>query len=532
MDETFRMTYQQYLKDESRTTGFADSISFPESEEEVRADLKKYCGQGIPVTVQGARTGLTGGCVPFGGHILNTSRLDRFLGMEKAEDGSFLVRLQPGIALSRLRSLLAEKSLPAELFDAASLAVYEEFRKAPEQFFPPDPTESSAFLGGIASCNASGSRSYLYGPMRPYVQALRLALSDGDVLSLRRGQCFAEGRTLAVTTEQGRRIEVPLPTYQMPACKNASGYFAADGMDAIDLIIGSDGTLGVLTELTLKLVPAPKVIWAVSAFFPDEAAAIRFAEALRPVVKTAAAVEYFDGNALQILRNQKENNAAFSSLPVIAPDADCCVYVELHCGSEEEALQNLYLTGDILTECGGSPDKTWTARNKNDRDLLIFFRHAVPESTNMLIDVRRQADPSITKLGSDMSVPDGKLAEIVKVYRETTKKLHLETATWGHIGSNHLHVNIIPRDHEDYVRGKALFSRWAESVTALGGAVSAEHGVGKIKRDFLRIMYGENGLREMALVKAAFDPSLMLARGNLFPEELLEEIAAERREKA
>ena len=523
MEDSFRDTYRQYLKDESRTVGYADSISFPKTEEEVSEDLKTHCGKGIPVTVQGARTGLTGGCVPFGGHILNTSGLDRFLGMEMAEDGSFLIRVQPAVPLSRLRSLLAEKSLPTEGWSEESLAVYEQFRMAPEQFFPPDPTESSAFLGGIAACNASGSRSYLYGPMRPYVMGLRLALTDGDILVLRRGECFAEGRSLSVTTVSGRTIQAQLPSYRMPSCKNASGYYAADDMDAIDLIVGSDGTLGVLTELTLKLIPKPKVIWAVSVFFKDEPMAIRFTEALRPEIKNAAAIEYFDGNALQILRNQKANNAAFSSLPVIPEGAGCCIYAELHCASEEEAGETLYRIGEVLTECGGSEADTWVARDDKDKNLLIFFRHAVPESTNMLIDIRRQSDPSITKLGSDMSVPDGKLAEIVRVYRKTTAEAGLDTATWGHIGNNHLHVNIIPANHEDYVKGKALFSRWAETVTSLGGAVSAEHGVGKIKRDFLKIMYGKEGLLEMAAVKAAFDPTLMLARGNLFPEEILDE---------
>ena len=523
MDETFRITYQQYLKDESRTTGYAESISFPKSEEEVRADLRHYCGSGIPVTVQGARTGLTGGSVPFGGHILNTSGLDRILGMEQTEDGSFLVRLQPAVALSRLRSHLADKSFPTECFSESDLAVYEAFRKAEEQFFPPDPTESSAYVGGIAACNASGSRSYLYGPMRPYVEALRLVLSDGDVLALRRGQCFAKGRSFSVTTEGGREISSVLPSYRMPECKNASGYYAADDMDMIDLIIGSDGTLGVLTELTLKLIPKPKVIWAASLFFGNETDAIRFTEAVRPKIRNAAAIEYFDGNALEILRKQKENNAAFSSLPVIPEDAGCCIYVELHCAAEEEAKDTLYRIGGILTECGGNESDTWAARDDKDKNLLIFFRHAVPESTNMLIDIRRQTDPTITKLGSDMSVPDGKLSEIVRVYRETTGEEGLETATWGHIGSNHLHVNIIPKNHEDYVKGKALFNKWAAVVTSLGGAVSAEHGVGKIKRDFLRTMYGREGLLEMARVKKAFDPTLMLARGNLFPEELLKE---------
>ena len=115
----------------------------------------------------------------------------------------------------------------------------------------------------------------------------------------------------------------------------------------------------------------------------------------------------------------------------------------------------------------------------------------------------------------------------LKEFVATIRELGLESATWGHIGSNHLHVNIVPRNHEEHVKGKELFGRWAEIITAMGGAVSAEHGVGKIKRDFLRTMYGKEGLLEMARVKAAFDPTLMLARGNLFPEEILEEIASE-----
>ena len=139
----------------------------------------------------------------------------------------------------------------------------------------------------------------------------------------------------------------------------------------------------------------------------------------------------------------------------------------------------------------------------------------------MLIDLRRVRYPDITKLGSDMSVPDGKLADIVKVYRDTCREENLDYATWGHIGNNHLHVNILPKNPEEYKKGKALFARWAQIVTDMGGAVSAEHGVGKIKRDFLRIMYGDKHLREMAAVKKAFDPACVLGRGNLFPEEMI-----------
>ena len=140
----------------------------------------------------------------------------------------------------------------------------------------------------------------------------------------------------------------------------------------------------------------------------------------------------------------------------------------------------------------------------------------------MFIDERKKVDPIITKLGADMSVPDQYLSEVVSLYRTTLQEKGLETATWGHIGNNHLHVNILPRDGEDYRKGKALYARWARAVTAMGGAVSAEHGVGKLKRDFLKVMYGEQHILEMARMKQTLDPGFQFGRGNLFPTDILQ----------
>ena len=145
----------------------------------------------------------------------------------------------------------------------------------------------------------------------------------------------------------------------------------------------------------------------------------------------------------------------------------------------------------------------------------------------MLIDERRREEPSITKLGSDMSVPDDRLRDVISLYRSTLAQEGLESAAWGHIGNNHLHVNVLPRNAEEYARGKALFARWAKDVAAMGGAVSAEHGVGKLKRDFLTTMYGSEHVSEMARLKLAFDPACQLGRGNLFDAALLDEVRRE-----
>lgn len=519
--QPWSVEFDDFLHDESRNRGHAETISFPRTEEDVRVAVRELHADAVPITVQGARTGLAAGAVPQGGHVLNLSRMNRCLGLRQDERGRFFVRVQPGLVLSELRKYLAAKAIPADGWDAASLAYLAALAEAPEQMFPTDPTETSATLGGMAACNASGARSYRYGAMREHVTALRLVLADGDVLALRRGACRADGRRLALTTEGGRHIDVALPRYEMPHAKNASGYFVADDMDAMDLIVGSDGTFGIITELELALLPAPDVTWGVSCFFAEESQAVAATIAARERMRHAAALEYFDPAALDVLRRARATGSAFAALPELPESFGCCLFVELQAASGEEAMEDVERLGKLVEEVGGDTCASWVARTAVDRETLRFFRHAVPESVNMLIDERRRTEPAITKLGSDMSVPNERLADVMALYRSTLAEAGLEAAVWGHIGNNHLHVNILPRTREEFTRGKELFCRWAREVTAMGGAVSAEHGVGKIKRDFLKIMYGEDAIARMVHLKLAFDPAAQLGRGNLMPEQLL-----------
>ena len=524
--------FEEYVRDESRTVGEAESISFPTSEDEVRDTLRELHAAGTPCTVQGARTGLAAGAVPHGGHVLNLSRMDRELGLRRDEQGRFYLTVQPGLVLATLRKQLSGKSLATDGWSEESLATLDDLYAGPEQFFPTDPTETSAAIGGMVACNASGARSYGYGPVRPHVSALHVVLADGDVLALRRGEVRAQGRTLRLVTEGGRELSLDLPTYEMPHTKNASGYYVEDDMDAIDLFIGSDGTLGVVTEVELALSPSPAVVWGVSCFFTSEVAALDFTCAVRPALAHAAAIEYFDAGALSILRSQREKSAAFASLPAVDERFSCCVYLELDCETEQDAAAELYRIGDAMGEVGASELDTWVARTDVDRECQRFFRHAVPESVNMLIDERRRTEPAITKLGSDMSVPDDRLHDVVALYRRTLAEAGLESAAWGHIGSNHLHVNVLPRNMVDFSAGKELFASWAAEVTRMGGAVSAEHGVGKIKRGFLETMYGPEHIREMARLKCELDPAGQLGRGNLFGEELLDAMAGKAADEA
>ena len=160
--------FNEYVRDESRTVGEADTISFPTTEQDVRDLLRELHGDGtvhadgtpggaVPITVQGARTGLAAGAVPYGGHVMNLSRMTGFLGLCRGEDGTYYLRLQPGVVLSALRKALADKAIPTDGWDEESLKALDELYAGPEQFFPTDPTEASACLGGIVACNASGS---------------------------------------------------------------------------------------------------------------------------------------------------------------------------------------------------------------------------------------------------------------------------------------------------------------------------------------------------------------------------------------
>lgn len=511
--------YPDCLRDESRLTGAADSISFPRSEDELKNGLASARDVGRAVTTQGGLTGITGGAVPNGGHVLNLSRMDRVLGLRRsAADGAWLLSVQPGILLAGLRDSLAGLDFDTEAWTAESIRALAEIRaEADTFFFAPDPTESSASIGGMASCNASGALSFFYGPTRRHIHSARIVLADGSVLTLERGREAAEARTYNVCTDTGRRVSGQLPRYKMPNVKNAAGYFAEDDMDLLDLFIGSEGTLGIFSQLELRLVPSPVSCWGVTVFLPSEDAVCEFVESVRAADRSPVAIEYFDSLALDLLRRQKETNPAFGELPEIPADWDSAVYVEYHGGNDDQVEAAVADMCDTLTQCGGSDESTWLASGKADMQKLKDFRHSVPEAVNLLVDERRKQEPGLTKLGTDLAVPDPALRATLRMYREDLATAGLEHLVFGHIGNNHVHVNILPHTMREYEVGKELYANWAGAAVRLGGTVSAEHGIGKLKTALLEEMYGPAGIEEMRRVKASFDPEWLLNEGNLFP---------------
>lgn len=495
--------YQEYLHDESRRVGAADSISFPKTEIEVVETVKAIHGRGSTITTQGALTGLAAGAVPDGGHILNLSRMNEIGPIRRDErSGEYILTVQPGALLTDIRKFVEKEGF----------------------FFPPDPTEASASIGGMIACNASGAVSHFYGPTRKWIHSIRVVLSNGLTLSLRRGEYRAQGRTFSISTGYGQAISGELPSYTMPNVKSSAGYYAADDMDLLDMFIGMEGTLGIITKAELRLIPKPNAIVALTAFLPSESIALKFVRAMRgeqvegiPLVNpNPVAIEFFNSNALNLLRRAKSTNAAFANIPALRPDSHTAVYIELHADSENAIEKSMAQVMEVMTKLGASDKDTWYADSDRELETLKAFRHATPEAVNLLIGKRKKIFNQLSKLGTDMSVPKSALESTLEMYNAGLKESKLDSVIFGHISDNHLHINILPNDMEEFVLGKSLYASWGKHVLALGGSISAEHGIGKIKTPFLELMYGEEGVAQMRALKKLFDPEMMLNPGNLF----------------
>ena len=283
---------QSYLTDASyMRDGHADRVVFPESAEEVSEVLAKATRDRTPVTVSGAGTGTVGGRVAFGGIVLATDRLNRIKSITPNQSGGGGAAVaEAGVVLSDFQRAVEAKGL----------------------LYPPDPTERSCFLGGTVATNASGARTFKYGPTRRYIERATIALANGELLDLRRGQLQADHkRRITIPLPNGHSINAQLPSYQMPHTrKNATGYFSTDKMDVLDLFIGSEGTLGVIVEVETRLLEKPEAILGGVVFFADDKNVLNFVgEARKQSLENrvnskmgldARALEYFDQESLSL----------------------------------------------------------------------------------------------------------------------------------------------------------------------------------------------------------------------------------------
>jgi len=408
------------ITDASGFEGWAESTVAPRSEAELPF--------GEPITLVGGNTGVTGGGVPQGGLLVSLRHFDKL----EIHDG--YASVGAGVLLKDLQ--------------AAALRT--------GQFYPPDPTENWASVGGTIATNASGSRSFKYGATRRWIRSLRVATMDGQVRTFHRGD----------------RIDFDVPSLPVPrTTKTTAGYPLQPGMDWIDLFAGSEGTLGIVLEAELTLLPEPKELLTGVVFFSGEPP-----EDWRGIPGLRM-LEYFDANSLRLL-NAPGNSALLVEQE--NPDLDAW-------------------------DLDGAVD-SWFGTEAADRERFRKFRHSLPERVNE--EVRRLGQ---RKVGSDFAVPTERNLDMLRIYRERCEQeFPGRYVIFGHYGDAHLHVNLFDQS------GQALLTEFAQVAVGMGGTVSAEHGLGKRKRELLALQFNPTEIKAMRDVKSRLDPAWLLGRGTLF----------------
>jgi FAD/FMN-containing dehydrogenase len=446
-----------YLEDASGAKGFADRICVPASEAELIAVLQEAEQQQVPVTIAGGGSGLTGGRVPFGGWLISMEKFRRL----DIHTGSATVG--SGVTLHDLHAAA----------------------KATGQFYPPDPTETMAYLGGTIAANSSGSRSFKYGATRRWIQRLRVALVDGRVLDVRRGD----------------PIDFEVPAIPQPASrKHSAGYQLQPGMDWIDLFCGSEGTLGIVIEADVELLPNPQELLNGIIFFPSDEACLDALDQWRDVANIRM-LEYVDDPALRMIEQR---------YPDVPKHARAAIITEqiIHSDSDIDAW------ADRLEQAGALEKESWFGSSDFDRERFRKFRHALPETA--LSIAQKNGFPS---LGTDFSVPIDRNREMLAFYRQHMDRIMPgHYCIFGHVGDAHPHVNMLPATRQEFDAGTDALLLFAQKAASLGGSVSAEHGLGKRKAKLLAVQYTPDQIDAMKAVKRRLDPHWRLGPGTFFEQ--------------
>jgi D-lactate dehydrogenase (cytochrome) len=488
-----------YLKDAAQTPGgFTPRVAAPQSE----AELAWALAEAPAVLAVGAQSSLTGGATPFGEWVLSLARMADLGGIQG-------------------RSIEVQAGVP--------LLVLEEHLRAHGLRYPPVPTFRGAFSGGVASTNAAGAATFKYGTTRDWVLGLTVVLASGDVLDLVRGDCLAHPDGFFEVELRGgevRRVEVP--TYVMPKVKKRSaGYFAAPGMDLVDLFVGSEGTLGVIASLRLGLLrDQPRATTFLQ--FASEALAIEATGRLREESERTwsskdrsgldvASIELMDRRCLGLLREDGTDVA--HGVP-LGEDVGAALLAELELEEGEDPWATAERLVHVLRDLTPQESVLFAPPEDRRRALqLEALREAVPMAVNHRIARLQKTAPGVHKAASDMVVPFSRIAETMAFYREGFSKRGLDHALWGHVSDGNVHANVIPRSYEDVQAAEEAILEFGDFVAGLNGCPLSEHGVGRspVKQELLRRLYGAAGIDQMRHVKAAFDPLGKLAPGVLFP---------------
>ena len=442
---------QAYEADASGLRMLPELVARPAAASEVVELMRQATADRIPVTCAGAQTSTTGASITDRGILLSLRSLDSLSGLDvKART----IRVGPGALVGDIKRTAAAEGL----------------------LFAPDPTsEEESTIGGAIACNASGARTFKYGATRQHVQALKIVMANGELREFRRSN-----------------LE-----------KNTVGYAFAH--DPIDWFIGSEGTLGVIVEAELSLLPLPARVVGLAIFFRTEADALKFVVAARESAGVSPrCIEYFDDQAITIARSA----ATGVTIPL---GSSTMVYVEEEVADDVDSTLTKW--GELLEAV--APDFEplvfdGEARLRETRRM----RHSVPATMNERGG--RHLPAGGRKVSTDWAVPYARLGEAIQAARSIAADNDVQQPViYGHAGNGHPHQNFVAQNREELSTIEKAVEQTLRTVLGLGGTVAAEHGIGKLKRRWLPLQMNALQIALMAAVKRELDPHGLLPPGNI-----------------
>lgn len=435
----------KYAHDETENLHFLpDIIIKPRTAEEI-SEVMKLCNQHkIPVTPRGAGTGLSGGALPqFGGVLVSFERMNNII---EIDERNLQVITEPGVITETLQNAVKEKGL----------------------FYPPDPSsKGSCFIGGNIAENSGGPKAVKYGVVKDYVLNLEVVLPTGEII-------WTGANVL----------------------KNATGY------NLTQLMVGSEGTLGLVTKIVLKLIPFPKHDLLMLVPFNNLEKAGEAVSAIFRAGFTPSALELVEINALKIVSKFVD-----SSIVPVTDEMEAHLIIELDGNHMDALMTEMEAIAALLTEydCG----EVFFADDAQQKEALWKLRRRVAEAVKI----------DGYTIEEDTVVPRAELPKLIKGVKELGKAYHFDVVCYGHAGDGNLHIrikkpgSIYSLNNPEVIPAlRALFTL----VKSLGGTISGEHGIGLIQKEFIDIVYSPVELDLMRGIKKVFDPNNILNAGKIF----------------
>lgn len=434
--------------------GDPDAVVRPKEWKDV-VDIISWCnGNRVPLTVCGARTSMTGSSVAMSGVLITTDRFNKLLDLGTKSGRPYAV-VQPGVVALDLQKAVEEKGF----------------------HYPAVPTScDNAFMGGIVSTNATGEDFYRYGATRNYVREITLIKPDGKEATFRRSE-----------------DDVP------KISKGLGGYYL--GGSAIDRIIGSEGTLGIIKQVVFDLLPKIPQTYVIMAPFASNKDALAFIDSVNRGAKKPRCLEFIDTRSLELIKECPK-------CPKIPEHVKAFVYIkdeadgDINKGIEEWAA--------IIPE--SALNDSIIAVTDKQKQEMHELRHFIPSRISELNELYQKDGGG--KTSGDWWVPKDKILKVMDdVFNEAS--CFNDFFAYGHLGDGHPHTSYLCHDPEELKKAKELVLAQSKRAVALGGGAAAEHGIGKIKHQLLAIQHGADVIEKMRALKSEFDPNWILGRGNI-----------------